>query len=239
MSKTLDAPEKGVPDARETKVVQPRAVQLRRELEGLPYQEQLQQLRPPRPLAIAPEPVQKKQTGIGSSASVQCATSSHEAPTAVQKVEDAPTAEQAERIRKMSKMRDGYEAEVKALRAEASSMLGSGKTEEEVARHVSARRREIGIKYKDLTPADKRQQIYERNLAKYGDKLGPTPDYLRSKGRSWQDIIDGACKPGGEDIIPKLLAAGLGRPDLEATILAKRGGGVAWHAIICELTKGK
>lgn len=28
------------------------------------------------------------------------------------------------------------------------------------------------------------EQIYQRNLEKYGDKLGPTIDYLRSKGKT-------------------------------------------------------
>ncbi len=170
---------------------------------------------------------------------IQGASSHGVAQSAVQKEETAPSPAQAERIRKMAKMRDSYETEVKALKAVASSMKGK-KSEEQIARHVSAERRKLGVKYKDLTPADKREQIYKRNLKKYGDKLGPTPDYLKGKGRSWSDIIEGACNPGGEDIIPKLLAAGLGRPDWESKILAGRGGGSqSWHSVICALTKGK
>ena len=42
--------------------------------------------------------------------------------------------------------------------------------------------------------------IYERNLNKYGDKLGPSIEYLRSKGNSWEDIIESAYRPGGEDL---------------------------------------
>lgn len=168
----------------------------------------------------------------------QAATSHGAGSSAVQKEETAPSAAQAERIRNMAKMRDEYEAEVKALRGVAASMQGN-KSEEEIARHVSAERRKLGIKYKDLTPADKREQIYARNLKKYGDKLGPTPDYLRGKGKSWGDITEGACNPGGEDIIPRLLAAGLGRPDLESAILSGRGGGSStWFDVISGLTSG-
>ena len=66
-------------------------------------------------------------------------------------------------------------------------------------------RRDIGIKYKDLTPADKLAEIYARNLEKYGDKLGPTIDYLRGKGKSWEEITEGASRSGGADL-------GLGKP---------------------------
>ncbi len=154
--------------------------------------------------------------------------------------DEAPTAEQAQRIRTMAKMRDAYEAEVAGIKGEAQAKLGSGSTEEEAARHASAKRREIGIKYKDLTPADKRAKIYARNLKKYGDKYGPSPDYLHDKkGKSWGEIIVSAATPGGEDIIPGLLAEGLGRPDFAPIILTKRGGGSSWFDIVSELTKGK
>ena len=42
--------------------------------------------------------------------------------------------------------------------------------------------------------------IYARNIEKYGDKLGPTVDWLRAKGKSWEQIIESAGRSGGEDL---------------------------------------
>jgi len=44
------------------------------------------------------------------------------------------------------------------------------------------------------------QQIYQRNLQKYGDKLGPSIDYIRQQGKSWDDIINSATRTGGKDL---------------------------------------
>ena len=65
---------------------------------------------------------------------------------------------------------------------------------------MSQARRDIGIQYKDLTPSDLREKIYARNLQKYGDEYGPTFDYLRGKGKSWEDIIKSSSRPDGSDI---------------------------------------
>jgi hypothetical protein len=51
-----------------------------------------------------------------------------------------------------------------------------------------------------LTPVDKLAEIYARNVQKYGDKLGPTIDWLRSKGKSWDQIIESATRTGGKDL---------------------------------------
>jgi len=51
-----------------------------------------------------------------------------------------------------------------------------------------------------LTPPDVLEQITERNVAKYGDPLGPTVDWLRAQGRTWEQIIDSAARPGGQDL---------------------------------------
>ncbi|GAB3505077.1 hypothetical protein GCM10027521_60590 [Amycolatopsis cihanbeyliensis] len=56
------------------------------------------------------------------------------------------------------------------------------------------------MKYKDLTPEPLRSQIYTRNLEKYGDELGPTVEYLRSRGKSWDEIIASASRTGGGDL---------------------------------------
>ena len=97
-------------------------------------------------------------------------------------------------------LRQSYITEVISLKREAESLKKGGMSLEEVARKLHALRREIGFKYKGLTPASKLDVIYERNLNKYGDKLGPSIEYLRSKGNSWEDIIESAYRPGGEDL---------------------------------------
>jgi hypothetical protein len=43
-------------------------------------------------------------------------------------------------------------------------------------------------------------KIHERNLNKYGDKVGPTIEWYRKAGRSWDQIIETASKPGGGDL---------------------------------------
>jgi len=97
-------------------------------------------------------------------------------------------------------LRQAYVTEVISLKKEAEILKKGGMPLEEVARTLHARRREIGIRYKELTPALKLDVIYKRNLMKYGDQYGPTIEYLRSKGNSWEDIIESASRPGGTDL---------------------------------------
>jgi hypothetical protein len=51
-----------------------------------------------------------------------------------------------------------------------------------------------------LTPPDKLKEILERNRNQYGDELGPTIEWLRERGKSWEDIIDSSKRPGGKDL---------------------------------------
>jgi len=79
-------------------------------------------------------------------------------------------------------------------------MRAAGATPEQVARQLHQMRRELGVKYKSLTPPEKLEEIYTRNLQKYGDKLGPSIEWLRSKGKSWEQIIESASRSGGKDL---------------------------------------
>ncbi len=38
--------------------------------------------------------------------------------------------------------------------------------------------------------------IHDRTVAVYGDPLGPTIEFLREQGKSWDEIIDGATRHG-------------------------------------------
>lgn len=96
--------------------------------------------------------------------------------------------------------RNAYQAEVAGLEEIEVGMRMGGASAEQIARALHAERRAIGVRYKDLTPQPLRDQIYARNLEKYGDRLGPSIDYLRSRGKSWDDIVGSAQRTGGKDL---------------------------------------
>lgn len=97
-------------------------------------------------------------------------------------------------------LRQAYVNEVKALEDVALNMRAAGASPEQVARQLHQMRRDLGVQYKDLTPAPQLEAIYARNIEKYGDKLGPTVDWLRAKGKSWEQIIESASRSGGKDL---------------------------------------
>ncbi len=97
-------------------------------------------------------------------------------------------------------LRRQYEEEVKKLRETADRMKAEERSSEDIARTLHEARRELGIKYKDLTPPDKLAEIYQRNLEKYGDRLGPSIDTMLKRGKTWEDIIESASRPGGKDL---------------------------------------
>lgn len=97
-------------------------------------------------------------------------------------------------------VRLAYVTEVLAVGRKSQQMINAGKSLESVARWAHAQRRALGVTYKGLTSAAELEVIYARNLAKYGDKLGPTIEYLRKQGKTWGEIIKSASKPGGKDV---------------------------------------
>lgn len=97
-------------------------------------------------------------------------------------------------------LRRQYVEEVQFLAGKAETMRLAGSSQEDIARTLHADRRALGVKYKNLTPAPKLEEIYQRNLKKYGDKLGPTVEWLRERGKSWDDIINSASRTGGKDL---------------------------------------
>ena len=93
-------------------------------------------------------------------------------------------------------LRDDYEAQVRALAAKVDRLRGEDASAEAIARAIHAERRALAAHFKSLTPEPARSRIHDRTVAVYGDPLGPTIDYLRAKGRSWDDIITSATRPG-------------------------------------------
>lgn len=81
-------------------------------------------------------------------------------------------------------LRQEYELAVKRIDDDVIKMRKAGRSETEIAELAVARRRQIGLDFKDRTDPDLRQLIYGRNKGKYDDELGP--NYQRSSdGSGW------------------------------------------------------
>jgi hypothetical protein len=93
-------------------------------------------------------------------------------------------------------LRSRYETAVLALREQVATMRGAGATAEAITRAVHAERHKLAARFKEQTQEPLRSQIYERTLAVYGDAIGPSIERLQSQGKSWDDIIDSATRPG-------------------------------------------
>jgi len=94
------------------------------------------------------------------------------------------------------RLRADYEACVVALRAQADIMRRQAIAPEAIARAMHAARRRIAGAFKERTSEPLRAAVYARTLALYGDPLGPTLEALRARGKSWDDIIESATRPG-------------------------------------------
>lgn len=81
-------------------------------------------------------------------------------------------------------LRQEYELAVKRIDQDVVKMRKAGKNEAEIAEMAVARRRQIGLDFKERTDPDLRKLIYGRNKRKYDDELGP--NYQRSSdGGGW------------------------------------------------------
>ncbi|MEV6578730.1 hypothetical protein AB0M92_11285 [Streptomyces sp. NPDC051582] len=76
----------------------------------------------------------------------------------------------------------------------AADMREAGATDEEVARElVDMRNQAKAITRAGMTPEEVRI-LEERNIAKYGNPLGPTADQLYAKYGTWQQVIDASMR---------------------------------------------
>ena len=89
-----------------------------------------------------------------------------------------------------------YEAQVMALRGWAEAMRRDGSAPEAIARAMHAARRELCQIFKEQTPEPQRTRIFDRTCAVYGDPIGPSVEFLRLQGKSWEHIIESASRPG-------------------------------------------
>jgi hypothetical protein len=97
-----------------------------------------------------------------------------------------------------SNLRQLYTDEVAGLEKAGQDLLASGKSEAEVAKILHQMRRDLGVKYKEMTPSDLLEYIYKFNEARYGDKLGPTFELLKQQGKTDAQIIASASRPLGD-----------------------------------------
>lgn len=105
---------------------------------------------------------------------------------------------------KTNPLRMSYEQEVADLSSYSEELMRGGYSVEETAQIVNQARRDLGIKYKNMTPQPLRDYIYEINMNRYGDKLGPTYDYLSNvKMKTDLEIIYSSSTPNSN--IDKLL----------------------------------
>lgn len=96
----------------------------------------------------------------------------------------------------MENLRAEYEQAVRAIAHWVLALREGGTDAETVARFAHADRQRIALAYKDLTPEPLRSHIRERTIAVYGEAAGPSIEYLRQQGKSWEQIADGASRPG-------------------------------------------
>ncbi len=102
--------------------------------------------------------------------------------------------------RPLANLRLEYEQASRDLLTQANRMLAKGVPEEQVARWAVDRRNQLKDEYRGLTPPEKVPEMEARNFEKYQNPLGPTVEQLRAKNKSWQQIIEGAARPGGDDV---------------------------------------
>jgi len=97
-------------------------------------------------------------------------------------------------------IRKSYVREVENLSKLANKLGKAGKSQREIAEEVLSQRNQLKIKYRNISPSNSKKLMEERNLRKYGNKVGPDVDYFLNKGVSLEDIIEKANRAGGQDM---------------------------------------
>ena len=95
---------------------------------------------------------------------------------------------------KTSPLRLEYEKKVHELRRMPEKLKAEGYTEDQIARAMHEKRRELGRQYKEAAPPLFREYIYEATAKKYGDPLGSTYEILQEK-KTCKQIIESASRP--------------------------------------------
>jgi len=88
-------------------------------------------------------------------------------------------------------------AGAKLLGPTARRMLSAGRSPEAVARWAVAARNNLKVLARVFTPRSEVAAMEARNLARYGNKIGPTADQLFAKYGSWDAVISAATRTAG------------------------------------------
>ncbi len=108
-------------------------------------------------------------------------------------------------------LRQEYENAVKNLCNYEAELRAQGLSQKDIAETLYKARRNLGVKYKNLTSDALREYIYEVNMERYGDELGASFDFLVNKYSSqcenmdevYETIIKSSQRPNGN--VDKLL----------------------------------
>lgn len=84
---------------------------------------------------------------------------------------------------------------MRALRPLCDDLLARGESEEAVARIAVATRNALKAEFRIGLDPIVLEAIEARNIAKYSDPLGPTPEAQLKRYGSWSAVIDAACRP--------------------------------------------
>ena len=95
---------------------------------------------------------------------------------------------------KDSSLRHEYEQKVHALKELKEQLYREGMPEDETAKLLHGKRRELGRIYKEAAPPLLRDYIYYATAKKYGDPLGPDYEVLRRR-KTDREIIESASRP--------------------------------------------
>jgi hypothetical protein len=97
---------------------------------------------------------------------------------------------------RLGSIRQAYKDEVDLLKPALKQLRMEGVAPEVYGPLVSGARREIGMVFKSETPQPFRSLIFFRNTRVYGDKWGPTPEFLFQKYGNWDDVAAAALRVG-------------------------------------------
>lgn len=88
-----------------------------------------------------------------------------------------------------------YENAVLGITAMVQDRLGAGESPEVVARAAIAMRNALKVQFREGLPQAVISEMERRNLGKYGDPIGPTPQWLFEKYGNWEEVANAAARP--------------------------------------------
>jgi hypothetical protein len=83
-------------------------------------------------------------------------------------------------------VRATYEANVRALANQAAAVRAARHDAETIARQLVDARNALKVQARAQSPADAVALMEARNMAKYGNPIGPTADQLHAAGKTWE-----------------------------------------------------